>query len=81
MLKHVKAIFVIAMIVILAIALMGSSLNRSFVGSVAIYEATGELHMVYAGEIENLMYSDGYAKFTFEDHTYTYINYFIEIVK
>lgn len=79
--KHIDKIFVIVLIVILAIALMGSSLNRSFVGSVAIYEATGQLYMVYSGEIENLHYSDGYVKFTFEGHTYTYINYFIEIVK
>lgn len=79
--KHAEKILVIVLIVILAIALMGSSLNRSFVGSVAIYEATGQLYMVYAGEIENLVYSDGYARFTFEGHTYTYINYFIEIIK
>ena len=78
--KHAEKILVIVLIVIIAIALMGSSLNRSFVGSVAIYEATGQLYMVYAGEIENLMYSDGYVKFPFEGHTYTYINYFIEIV-
>ena len=79
--KHADKILVIVLIVILAVALMGSSLNRSFVGSVAIYEATGQLYMVYAGKIENLMYSDGYVKFTFEDHSYTYINYFIEIVR
>lgn len=79
--KYIKSIILIAIIVALAITLMGSALSNSFVGSVAIYEATGQLYMVYAGEIENLMYSDGYVRFRFEGNTYTYINYFIEIVR
>lgn len=60
---------------------MGSAINNSFVGSIALYETTGELYMVYAGQIENLTLTDGGVRFVFEGHTYTYINYFIEIVR
>lgn len=78
--KYVKTIIVIVLAVILLICLMGSAFDNSFVGSVAIYDATGELYMVYAGRIENLRYGDGYVDFEFEGEHYTYINNFIEIV-
>lgn len=76
-----KILFVALLLILLIIPLMGSALNNSFVGSIALYEATGDLYMVYSGRIENLTLTDGGVRFVFEGHTYTYINYFIEIVR
>lgn len=77
-----KKLIILAMALILVmLAFMGSAVDNTFVGSIALYEATGEMYMVYAGQIENLSIIDGGVRFTFEGHTYTYINYFVEIVR
>lgn len=76
-----KKILVLIIILIFIVLSCAMALNNSFVGSVAVYDATGELYMLHAGVIENLSYGDSGVRFTFEGNDYTYINYFIEVIR
>lgn len=71
----------LGLLVVVMIFLMGSAFDDSFVGSVAVYDANGELYMIHAGTIENLSIGDGSIRFTFEGNDYMYINYFIEVIR
>lgn len=71
----------LGLLVVVIIFLMGATFNDSFSGSVAVYDANGELYMTHAGTIVDLEVGDGAVQFTFEGNHYMYVNYYIEVIR